>query len=63
MSSKIDTFDIEEDLDDDSEKNSSHFIGILVKCLALLNKLPYAVDVSTEKLQKLLPTKWGCFRL
>lgn len=58
VSSKADTFEIEEDLDEnDSERDSSHFIGILVKCFVLLDKLPYAIDVSIVQVFYLGPFK------
>jgi hypothetical protein len=40
---------IEEDTNvSDPEEDSKHFISILIKCLALLNKIPDAVEVSLE---------------
>ncbi|KAI4457823.1 exocyst complex component 4 [Holotrichia oblita] len=43
---KFDEFDIEEDLFVLSQENDpSHFVAILVKCLALLDRVPYAVDI------------------
>ncbi|KAF5272310.1 hypothetical protein FQR65_LT04968 [Abscondita terminalis] len=43
--SKLEDFDIEEDLElEDAEADSPKFMAILVKCLALLDKLPFAVD-------------------
>ncbi|XP_067118263.1 exocyst complex component 4 [Centruroides vittatus] len=36
----------------DPEENSSHFINILVECLALLNKVPEAVETIKERSQK-----------
>ena len=37
---------IEEDINiADPEEDSKQFISILIKCLALLNKIPEAVDV------------------
>ncbi|KAF2896324.1 hypothetical protein ILUMI_09831 [Ignelater luminosus] len=50
--SKIEDFDIEEDLETaDPEADSSHFMAILVKCLALLEKLPFAVDKLRVEMQ------------
>lgn len=43
---KSNEFEVEEDLDvNDQEANSSHFMAILVKCLLLLDKIPYAIKV------------------
>lgn len=40
--------DLIEDVDQiDPEKNSEHFMAILIECLALLKKLPDAVEVFT----------------
>jgi hypothetical protein len=40
---------VEEDTNiSDPEEDSKHFISILIKCLALLNKIPDAVEVSLE---------------
>lgn len=42
----MDSFEVIEDLEVlDPEVDSVHFIAILVKCLALLDKLPLAVNV------------------
>lgn len=42
----MDGFEVNEDLEvSDPEADSAHFIAILVKCLALLEKLPLAVNV------------------
>lgn len=43
---KADSFDVVEDLEVvDPEADSAHFIAILVKCLALLEKLPLVLNV------------------
>lgn len=44
--------DIEEDVDlPDPEADTSHFMAILVKCLALLDKLPTAIDSIKHEMQ------------
>ncbi|KAK4881071.1 hypothetical protein RN001_004390 [Aquatica leii] len=55
--SKLEDFDIEEDLElEDAEADSSKFMAILVKCLALLDKLPFAVDKIKVEMQNELLT-------
>ncbi|GJQ74842.1 hypothetical protein Trydic_g21678 [Trypoxylus dichotomus] len=53
---KFDEFEVEEDLFVLSqESDPSHFVAILVKCLALLDRVPYAIDVlKTDMKSELL---------
>ncbi|XP_025829668.1 exocyst complex component 4 isoform X3 [Agrilus planipennis] len=45
LSIKDDDFEVEENLNiDNPEKNSAHFIAILIKCFAILEKLPFLVE-------------------
>lgn len=41
-----DNFTVEESLDLNPEENPNHFVAILVKSLCLLEKLPFAINVS-----------------
>ncbi|KAB0800327.1 hypothetical protein PPYR_06067 [Photinus pyralis] len=55
--SKKKEFEIEEDLEvTDPEADSAKFMGILVKCLMLLDKLPFAVDKLKMEMQSELLT-------
>ncbi|XP_067012482.2 exocyst complex component 4 isoform X2 [Anabrus simplex] len=48
----LDLNNIQEDVDtEDPEANSEHFMAILVQCLALLNKLPDAVETIKVEMQ------------
>lgn len=48
-------FQVEEDLaESNPEENSPHFIIILIKCLALLDKLSFAVTKLGDEMQNLL---------
>lgn len=48
-------FQVEEDLGDSNpEENSPHFIIILIKCLALLDKLSFVVTKLGDEMQNLL---------
>ncbi|RZC35473.1 exocyst complex component 4 [Asbolus verrucosus] len=52
---KLDNFNVEEDLNTQNpEENSFHFIVILIKCLALLDKLPFAVNRIKDEMQVFL---------
>ncbi|EEZ97195.1 Exocyst complex component 4-like Protein [Tribolium castaneum] len=52
---KLDNFNVVEDLTTaNPEENSYHFIVILIKCLALLDKLPFAVSRIKEEMQVFL---------
>lgn len=49
---KTDEFEVEENLDViDQEANSSHFKAILVKCLVLLEKLPFALEYIEAEIE------------
>lgn len=50
MQKEEDFMNVQEDTEaEDPEANPQHFMMILVECLALLNKLPDAVEVSIYK--------------
>lgn len=52
---RLDNFNVVEDLSaPNPEENSYHFIVILIKCLALLDKLPFAVNRIKEEMQVFL---------
>lgn len=49
LRSKLDEFEVEENIDKQAAmQDSQNFIAVLVKCLALLEKLPYGVNVSIK---------------
>ncbi|KAJ3640807.1 hypothetical protein Zmor_027347 [Zophobas morio] len=52
---KLENFNVVEDLSTaNPEDNSFHFIVILIKCLALLDKLPFAVNHIKDEMQVFL---------
>ncbi|KAF5304349.1 hypothetical protein FQA39_LY09728 [Lamprigera yunnana] len=52
VGSEVDGFVIEEDLElEDAEVDSSKFMAIVIKCLVLLDKLPFAIDKIKVEMQ------------
>ncbi|GAA6081972.1 exocyst complex component 4-like, partial [Tachysurus ichikawai] len=43
--------DLQDDLDADPEENSAEFMGILIKALAKLKKIPEAIKAIMERLE------------
>ena len=51
---------INEDININPEDNTVHFIAILLECLALLRRLPEAIDVSFFFQKKFLVDHFSC---